>query len=63
MKFFRAVKTHHLHLMSELPENPEQYKNSYIFLKESGVKELYYIKPDGKYEKVKINDFKLIEEK
>ncbi|AMP89421.1 toprim domain-containing protein [Legionella pneumophila] len=63
MKFFRAVKTHHLHLMSELPENPEQYKNSYIFLKESGVKELYYIKPDGKYEKVKINDFNLIEEK
>ncbi|HAU0089295.1 TPA: hypothetical protein JBE65_14065 [Legionella pneumophila] len=63
MKFFRAVKTHHLHLMSELPENPEQYKNSYIFLKESGVKELYYVKPDGKYEKVKINDFNLIEEK
>ncbi|HAU1150683.1 TPA: hypothetical protein JBI12_01835 [Legionella pneumophila] len=63
MKFFRAVKTHHLHLMSELPENPAQYKNSYIFLKKNDTKELYYIKPDGKYEKVKINDFNLIEEK
>ncbi|CAM2939106.1 toprim domain-containing protein [Legionella pneumophila serogroup 1] len=63
MKFFRAVKAYHLHLMSELPENPEQYKNSYIFIKNNDTKELYYIKPDGKYEKVKIIKFDLIEEK
>lgn len=40
-----------LHLMSELPKSPAQYKNSYIFIKKNDTQELYYIKPDGKYEK------------
>ncbi len=51
-----------LHLMSELPESTEQYKNSYLFIKKGDTRELYYIKPDGKYEKVEINDFNLFEE-
>ncbi|HIF8759026.1 TPA: hypothetical protein ACX5IW_003151 [Legionella pneumophila] len=52
-----------LHLMSELPQNTEQYKNSYLFIKKGDTRELYYIKPDGKDEKVEINDFNLFEEK
>ncbi|OCH99152.1 hypothetical protein A8135_07835 [Legionella jamestowniensis] len=52
-----------LHLMSELPRSAAQYKNSYIFIKKNDIQELYYIKPDGKYEKTKIVDFNLFEEK
>lgn len=52
-----------LHLMSELPESPAQYKNSYLFIKKGDTQEMYYIKPDGKYEKVKINNFNFFEEK
>lgn len=51
-----------LHLMSELPQSTEQYKNSYLFIKKGDIRELYYIKPDGKYEKVEINNFNLFEE-
>ncbi|HBC0464177.1 TPA: hypothetical protein RG395_001800 [Legionella pneumophila] len=51
-----------LHLMSELPESSAQYKNSYIYIKKSDTQELYYIKPDGKYEQVKINSFDVFEE-
>ncbi|MCL9685325.1 hypothetical protein [Legionella maioricensis] len=51
------------HLMSKLPESPAQYKNSYIFIKTNDTQELYYIKHDGEYEKAKIVDFKLFEEK
>lgn len=50
-----------LHLMSEFPQSPAQYKNSYIFTNDT--KELYYIKSDGKFEKVEIDDFNLFEAK
>ncbi|WP_284498285.1 hypothetical protein [Legionella maioricensis] len=52
-----------LHLMSELPKNLAQYKNSYIFIKKNDTRELYYIQPDGEYEEAKIIDFNLFEEK
>ncbi|MCW8385444.1 serine hydrolase [Fluoribacter dumoffii] len=51
------------YLMSELPESLEQYKISYIYIKKNDTRELYYIKPDGEYEKVHIVDFDLFEEK
>ncbi|HHT9952022.1 TPA: hypothetical protein ACT9K3_001866 [Legionella pneumophila] len=51
-----------LHLMSELPEDSAQYKNSYIFIKKSDTQDLYHVNPDGKYEKIKIIDFNLFEE-
>ncbi|KTD23902.1 putative secreted esterase [Legionella lansingensis] len=52
-----------LHLMSELPQSSTQYKNSYIFIKKNDTQELYYIKPDGEYEKIKIINFNLFEKK
>ncbi|HAT1881174.1 TPA: hypothetical protein I8Z36_002928 [Legionella pneumophila] len=57
-----SFKGYDLHLMSELPQSTEQYKNSYLFIKKGDTRELYYIKPDGKDEKVEINDFNLFEE-
>lgn len=52
-----------LHLMSQLPKNFAQYKNSYLFIKKNDTQELYYINSDGEYEKEKIVDFNLFEEK
>ncbi|BCA94840.1 hypothetical protein TUM19329_12010 [Legionella antarctica] len=52
-----------VHLMSELPKSPAQYKNSYIFIKKNDTQELYYVKPDGEYEKAKIIDLNSFEEK
>ncbi|QMT58658.1 hypothetical protein [Legionella sp. PC997] len=51
-----------LHLMSELPSNTVKYKNSYIFIqKDDDTKGLFYINSDGKHEKVKIDDFRTLE--
>lgn len=52
-----------LHLMSQLPEHLELYKNAYIFVNNDDVKNLYYIKASGEYEAVKIDDFSLFIEK
>ncbi|WP_273198175.1 MULTISPECIES: heavy metal translocating P-type ATPase [Legionella] len=52
-----------LHLLSELPKRPAQYKNSYVFIKKNDTQELYYVNPNREYEKVKILDFDLFEEK
>ncbi|VEG92041.1 hypothetical protein [Legionella spiritensis] len=51
-----------LHLMYELPDSPEEYENSYIFIKKDETQKLYYVKPDGKCEAVGIDDFNLFEE-
>ena len=47
----RIVGERYFHLMSELPENPSQFKNSYIFCKN----ELFYINVTGELKKLKIN--------
>lgn len=49
--------------MSNLPYNTARYKNSYIYIKNNFTKELYYIQPDGAYERATIVDFNLFEEK
>ncbi|HHL3491893.1 TPA: hypothetical protein ACQ53F_000698 [Legionella pneumophila] len=63
LRYQQNKEGYDLHLMSEFPEIPAQYKNSYIFLKKNDLRELYYVKPDGEYEQVKINDFNLFENK
>lgn len=54
-----------LHLMSQLPEKPEEYKDSYIFIKNKDVQQLYYVgaKKNEPYKKIKIVDFTLFEGK
>ncbi|WP_454784842.1 hypothetical protein [Legionella sp. WA2024007413] len=52
-----------LYIGSELPEKADQLaKNSYIFINTNDTKKLYYIKPDGKYEQVKIDNFGTFEQ-
>lgn len=54
-----------LYFMSEFPKSLAQYRNSYIFVKEKGIQELYYVKPDeyeSEYETTRIDDFNLFEE-
>ncbi|MDI9817913.1 MULTISPECIES: hypothetical protein [unclassified Legionella] len=52
-----------LHLVSELPNTPAEYKNSYIFITKDDTRKLYYIKSDEVCETVEINNFDLFEEK
>lgn len=54
-------KGHDFHLMTELPQSPEPYKNSYIIIKNDDIQELYYTKTNGNYERVKIDNFDLLE--
>ena len=56
-------KVTRLHLISELPTSPAKYINSYLLIKKEHTQKLYYVKPDGEYEKVKIIDFHLFEKK
>ncbi|KTD13224.1 hypothetical protein [Legionella jamestowniensis] len=52
-----------LHLMSNFPYNTAQYRNSYVYIRNNSTKELYYIQPDGEYERAKVVNFNLFEEK
>lgn len=52
-----------LYLMSQLPENTEQYENSYLFYKNEYEQVLYYVNHDGEMEQVQLNDFNQFEEK
>ncbi|HAT1919909.1 TPA: hypothetical protein NR353_003276 [Legionella pneumophila] len=45
-----------IRLMSELPQNFKEYKESYIFLSNNGTKKLYYITPEGIDKEVVIDD-------
>ncbi len=51
--FSKAKDGCDFHLMSDFPEISDQYKNSYILVKQN----LRYIKSDGTYDTVKIDDF------
>jgi hypothetical protein len=46
-----------LYFMSGLPKTYAQFKNNYIFIKNDKTSALFYIKPNGSYEKVTITDF------
>lgn len=50
-----------LHFLPQLPENLDQFKNSYLVINKNYIPQLYYIKPDGKCEEVPIKDLKLFQ--
>ncbi|SKA30983.1 hypothetical protein SAMN02745128_03241, partial [Legionella maceachernii] len=59
-----------LYLMSALPDNLMDYRNSYLFIKKSegqkrrsDTRELYYINNNGEREAVKVNDFTRFEQR
>lgn len=52
-----------LNLCWRFPEHPKHYKNSYLYVKNDDMRQLYYIMPNGKEELVNINDYDLFEQK